>query len=59
MKHHALQSRVASYAREEEAATDAAVKAAFATIKAYYTAELAALTEEIKQNLVKTVSGTS
>ena len=59
MRHHSLHSKVASYARDEDAATDPAVKAAFATIKAYYAAELAALTEEIKQNLVKTVSGTS
>jgi hypothetical protein len=56
IKQNSLQARVSAYTREEAIATDPAVKAAFATLKAYYTAQLAALME---QNLSKTVSGTS
>lgn len=56
IKQNSLQTRVSAYTREEAGATDPAVKAAFATLKIYYTAQLAALME---QNLAKSVSATS
>ena len=54
-----LQMKIDSCIREAGLTNDPAVKSAFAVIQAYHTTALSVLTAQVKQDLAKTVSGTS
>jgi len=51
--------KIDSCIREAGLTNDPAVKSAFAVIQAYHTTALSVLTAQVKQDLAKTVSGTS